>query len=680
MKEYATEQLRNVALLGHSSSGKTTFAEAMLFASGGSTRQGRVEDGTTVSDYDEEEKRRKQSIYLSIVPVEWKDHKINLLDAPGYADFYGEVLSAVRVADLGLIFVDAVAGVEVGTELAMQAVDEAKIPRAVLISRMDRENANFDAVLAQLHDAFHQDIVPLMLPVGSQHQFAGVIDLVTRKYLKGPKGEVADIPPDLAATAEKARERLMEAAAEGEDELIEKWFEVGTLTDEEFIRGLRSAIRKRTFVPVFCAAPASGIGIHAMLYSLVRYAPMPFDMGADPDDGQHGTVLYVFKTVADPFVGKINYFRVIEGPVKGGETRLVNTRTNEEERLATLFVQRGKEQIPVPILHVGDIGAVSKLSSVQTGDTLCDRAHCMKLQPIPFPNPLFAVALHPKTKSDAAKISNALAKLCEEDPSLRYTNDPSTKETLLLGLGQAHIDVAIHHLHNKFGVDVETTIPKVSYRETITRQGQARYRHKKQTGGAGQFAEIEMLVEPSTPGAGYEFEWRVFGGAISSSFQASIEKGIKQVMEAGVLAGYPIQDVRCIVLDGKEHPVDSKPIAFEIAARHVFREAFEKAGPVLLEPIYRFTIVVPETYAGDVMNNLKTKRAQIIGMDQRGNKTIITANAPLAEMQRYAADLRGLTQGRGHYEMAFDHYAPVPPNLAQAIIASHKAEAVLAEE
>lgn len=676
MKAYETEKLRNVALLGHGSSGKTTFAEAMLFASGGApgARMGKVEDGTTVSDYDDEEKRRKQSISLSVIPIEWKDYKINLLDTPGYADFYGEVKSAVRVADLGLIFVDAVAGVEVGTELAMQAVDEAKIPRAVLVSRMDRENADFASVMTQLHDAFHQDIVPLMLPVGAQQHFVGVIDLVSHKYLKGPKGDIADIPAEMVDEVERAREKLMEAAAEGEDDLIEKWFSEGTLTDEEFIRGLRSAIRKRTFVPVFCAAPVNSIGIHAMLFSLANYAPMPFDMGADPDDGQHGNVLYIFKTTADPFVGKVSYFRVIEGPVKGGDTRLVNTRTNDEERIATLYIQRGKEQIAVPLLHVGDIGTVTKLNSAQTGDTLCDRAHCVQLEAIEFPNPLFAVALHPKTKNDAAKISASLVRLCEEDPSLRHVNDASTKETLLLGMGQAHVDVAIHHLHNKFGVDVDTTVPRVSYRETIMKHGQSRYRHKKQTGGAGQFAEIEMAVEPGTPGAGYEFEWKVFGGAISGSYQTSIEKGIKQVMETGVVAGYPVSDVKCIVLDGKEHAVDSKPIAFEIAARNVFREAFEHANPVLLEPIYRFTIVVPEGNAGDVMGGLKTKRAQIIGMDQRANKTVITADAPLAEMQRYSTDLRSVTQGRGFFDMQFDHYAPVPPNLAQTIIAKHKAE------
>jgi elongation factor G len=680
MKEYATEKLRNVALLGHSSSGKTTFAEALLFASGGSSRMGKVEDGTTVSDHDEEEKRRKQSISLSVIPVEWKDYKINLLDAPGYADFFGEVKSAVRVADLGLIFVDAAAGVEVGTELAMQAVEEANIPRAVMISRMDRENANFAQVMASLHEAFHQDIVPLMLPVGNQHNFGGVIDLVSRKYLKGAKGEETPIPAEMADEVEKARGKLMEAAAEGEDDLIEKWFEQGSLTDEEFIRGLRSAIRKRTFVPVFCCSPSLSIGIHAMLFSLANYAPMPFDLGADPDDGQHGQVLFVFKTSADPFVGKISYFRVIEGPVKGGDTRLTNTRTNEEERIASLFVQRGKEQSVVPMLHVGDIGTVTKLNGAQTSDSLCDKQHCMNLEAIQFPNPLFAVAVHPKTKNDAAKISTSVVRLCEEDPSLQHTHDASTHETLLMGLGQAHIDVAVHRLHSKFGVDIETTVPKVSYRETITKHGQSRYRHKKQTGGAGQFAEIEMAVEPSAPGAGYEFQWKVFGGAISASYQTSIEKGIKQRMETGVIAGYPISDVKCIVMDGKEHAVDSKPIAFEIASRAVFRDAFQQANPVLMEPVYNFTIVVPESNAGDVMSSLKTKRAQILGVDQNANKTIITAHVPLAEMQRYSTDLRSITQGRGYYEMKFDHYSPVPANIAQTIISKHSAESKEEEE
>lgn len=689
MKEYPTDRLRNVALLGHNASGKTTFAEALLFASGATTRIGKVEDGTTLSDFDDEEKRRKQSLGLSLIPIEWKDYKINLLDTPGYADFAGEVRSAARVADLGLIFVDAVSGVEVGTELAMQAVSEADIPRAVLISRMDRENADFGAVMSQLHEAFHQDIVPLMLPVGANSHFEGVIDLVSRRFLKGPQGDVADIPATMHDEVEAAREKLMEAAAEGEDALMEKWFAEGTLTDEEFIRGLRNAIRLRTFVPVFCAATGAatgaansaatpgvgpGIGAHAMLFSLVNYAPMPFDMGADPDDGQHGNVLFVFKTTADPFVGKISYFRVIEGPMKGGETRLVNHRTGAEERIAQLFVQRGKEQIAVPVLHVGDLGTATRLQSVQTNDTLCDRAHDCALDAIQFPNPLFAVAVHPKTKDDAAKLSASILRLCEEDPSLRYVNDPNTKEQLLLGLGQAHIDVAVHHLHSKFKLDVDTTLPKISYRESITKHGQARHRHKKQTGGAGQFAELELAMEPNEAGKGYELEWKVFGGAVSRSYETSIDKGIRQVLETGVIAGYPIGDVKCIVMDGKEHAVDSKPIAFEICARAAFREAFEEAHPMLLEPVYRFTITVPENCAGDVMGQLKTKRAQILGMDNVANKTVLTVHAPLAEMQRFGTDLRSVTGGRGFYDMEYDHYAAVPPNLAQTIMAKHKAE------
>ena len=674
MKEYPTDKLRNIALLGHNGSGKTTFSEALLYASGATTRMGRVEDGTTVSDYDDEEKRRQQSLSLAVVPVEWKDHKINLIDTPGYPDFIGEVKSAVRVADLGLIFVDAVAGIAVGTELAMQAVEEADIPRAVMISGMDRENANYNNILNDLQEAFHQTVVPLIIPVGAHAQFSGVIDLLSRKYIKGPKGEVADIPAEMKDEVEAAREKLIEAAAEGEDDLMEKFFDQGTLDDEDLKRGLRAAIRKKTFVPVMCVAAATGIGVHATLFSLINYAPAPLDRGGDPDDGQHGTVLFVFKTLADPFVGKLSLFRVIEGPVRGGDTRLTCVRANAEERLSTLYILRGKEQLPITELHVGDIGMAAKLAHTQTGDTLADKAHVTALPGIQFPNPLFNVALNPRSKNDTAKLSPALARICEEDPSLTIRTDTVTKEFILSGMGQNHVEVAIAKLHSKFAVDVDTSVPRVAYQETITKHGQARYRHKKQTGGAGQFAEIEMAVEPSQPGEGYVFEWKVFGGAISSSFQSSIEKGIKQVMESGVIAGYPVHDVKCQVLDGKEHPVDSKPIAFEIAARHVFREAFSQASPILLEPIYRFTIVVPEANAGDVMGNLNTKRAQVIGMDPRGNKMVITADAPLAEMQRYSTDLRSLTQGRGFYEMEFQRYAQVPPNLAQNIIAAHKAE------
>ena len=680
MKEYTTDKLRNVVLLGHNTTGKTTFAEALLFAANGSTRLGKVDEGTTLSDYDEEEKRRKQSISLSIVPVEWKGYKINLIDAPGYSDYIGEAKCAARAGDLGLIFVDAVSGVEVGTELAMQTVEEANIPRAVMISRMDRDNADYERGLNDVHEAFHSDIVPLIIPVGKRAKFSGVIDLLSKKYLKGPKGEECPIPADMVETVETARAKLMEAAAEGEDDLIEKYFDVGTLTDDELIRGLRSAIRKKSFVPVLCCAPSLGVGVGAALFSIINYAPMPFDLGADPDDGKHGSVVYVFKTTADPFVGKVSYFRVIEGPISGGDNRLIVTRSNSEERITTLHVPRGKEQIQVPTLHVGDLGVVTKLNGALTGDTLCDKQHHHGLPSITFPNPLLAMAVHPKSKNDTAKLSPSLTRLCEEDPSLQWHNDPITHETVLFGMGQSHVEVAVHHLHNKFGVDVETSLPKVPYRETIMKMGQARYRHKKQSGGAGQFGEVEMSVEPTEPGAGYEFGWKVFGGAVSSSYQASIEKGIKQVMEKGVIAGYPIYDVKCVVLDGKEHAVDSKPIAFEIAARNAFREAFAHAAPALLEPIYRYTIWVPEANSGDVMSHLKTKRAQVIAMNQESNKAIIVADAPLAEMQRYGTDLRSLTQGRGRYEMQFQAYTPMPTQIAAGIIAKHKAEVQHDEE
>lgn len=680
MKEYTTDKLRNVVLLGHNTTGKTTFSEALLFAAGGSTRAGKVDDGTTISDYDDEEKRRKQSINLSIVPIEWKGYKINLIDTPGYSDYIGEAKCGARAADLGLIFVDAVSSVEVGTELAMQTVEEANIPRAVMISRMDRDNADYERVLSDLHEAFHSDIVPLIIPVGKQASFSGVIDLLSRKYLKGPKGEECPVPADMVKTVEAARERLVEAAAEGEDDLIEKYFAEGTLSDDELIRGLRSAIRKKSFVPVLCCAPSLGTGVGAALFSIINYAPMPFDLGADPDDGKHGTVAYVFKTSADPFVGKVSYFRVIEGPIHSIDNRLLVTRTNTEERMTSLHVPRGKDQLLVPTLHVGDLGVVTKLGSALTGDTLCDKQHGTSLPPITFPNPLLAMAIHPKSKNDTAKLSPSLTRLCEEDPSLKWHNDPITHETVLMGMGQSHIEVAVHHLHNKFGVDVETTWPKVPYRETIMKLGQSRYRHKKQSGGAGQFGEVEMSVEPSEPGAGYEFGWKVFGGAVSSSYQTSIEKGIKQVMERGVIAGYPIYDVRCVVLDGKEHAVDSKPIAFEIAARNAFREAFAQASPVLLEPIYRYTIHVPDLNSGDVMSHLKTKRAQVVGMEQVGNKAVIIADAPLAEMQKYGTDLRSLTQGRGRYDLQFQAYAPMPHPIAATIIAKHKTEVQHEEE
>ncbi|HHS97669.1 MAG TPA: elongation factor G [Chloroflexi bacterium] len=684
MKEYTTDQIRNIVLLGHGSSGKTSLVEAMLYASGAINRLGKVEDGTTVTDFDEEEIRRHISLSLALAPVEWGGCKLNVIDTPGYTDFIGEVISGVLVADLALVLVDSVSGVEVGTEVVWAEADKKNLPRFVVINKMNRENANFEQTLEKLREAFDGNFVPLQLPIGAAEGFTGVVDLVRMKAIVGSEGKEEDIPADLVDQAEEARVALVEAAAEGDDELILKYLEGEELTEEEIQRGLRDAILKRTVVPVLVTAATANIGTRPLLDALVAFAPSPADRGPVKAEGPAGEeeiepvetaplAALVFKTAADPYVGKLTYFRVYGGMMES-DTRVWNSRAEAEERLGTLYVMRGKEQIPVERLRPGDIGAVAKLTHTVTGDTLCHRDHPVRLPGPEFPSPLFAVAVRPKSKADQAKMGPTLTRICEEDPTLRWRQEPSTKETILEGMGEAHVEIAVKRMENRFGVAVETSTPKVPYRETITKVNADQYRHKKQTGGAGQFAEVHLRLEPLPRGAGFEYEWEVFGGAISSSFQPSIEKGIKQVMEQGVIAGYPVVDVKAVVYDGKEHPVDSKDIAFQIAGREAFKKVMLGAGPVLLEPIYKVTITVPEEYTGDVMGDLNTKRARVLGMEQRGGKSIITALAPLAEMQHYVSDLRSITQGRGLFSMEFDHYEEVPPHLAEKIIAEAKKE------
>ena len=684
MKDYATGQLRNVVLLGHGSAGKTSLAEAMLVASGAINRMGAVEDGTTVADFDEEEIRRHISLSLALVPVEWRDCKVNVLDTPGYTDFVGEVKSAIRVADLAMILVDAVSGVEVGTELVWNYADEQALPRVVVVNKMNRENASLDRPLNALREAFDVNFVPVQLPIGTEAKFAGVIDLIKMKALMGPEGKAAEIPADMLGQAEEARVPLIEAAAEADDELIMKYLEGEDLSDKEIQQGLRAAILNGTAIPVLVTAATAGLGAQALLDALVAYAPSPADRGPVTAQGPAGEeqieadelaplAALVFKTTADPYVGKLTYFRVYGGLAES-DSRVYNSRAEEEERLGQIYAMRGKEQIPVPHLRTGDIGAVAKMAHTLTGDTLCDKGHPVNLPGPVFPPPLFALAVSPTSKADQAKLGPTLTRISEEDPTLRWHQEPSTRQTILEGMGQAHLDIAVRRMENRFDVGVETTIPKVPYRETITRVYGDQYRHKKQTGGAGQFAEVHMRLEPLPRGAGFEYEWKVFGGAISRSFESSIHKGVKQVMERGAIAGYPVVDVRAVVYDGKEHPVDSKDIAFQIAGREVFKKVMMEAGPVLLEPIHNVTITVPEEYTGDIMGDLNTKRARVQGMDQRGGKSVITALVPLAEMQRYATDLRSLTQGRGIFSMELDHYEDVPAHLTQAIVEAHQRE------
>jgi elongation factor G len=684
MKEYDTDQLRNVVLLGHGSAGKTSLAEAMLFASGATNRMGEVENGTTVTDFDEEEIRRRISLNLALAPVEWDGCKINVLDTPGYTDFVGEVKSAVRVADLALVVVDAVAGVEVGTELVWNYAEEQGLPRMVVVNKMNRENASLERVLEALRGAFEKNFVPIQLPVGAQSEFTGVVDLVKMQAVMGTDGKAADIPANLADQVEEARLQVIEAAAEADDELIIKYLEGEELTDKEIQQGLRAAALNGAVVPVLVMAATANVGAQALLDMLVAYAPPPADRGPVVAKGAAGEeqiepselaplAALAFKTTADPFVGKLTYFRVYGGMLES-DSRVFNSRAREEERTGQLYVMRGKEQIAVPRLRVGDIGAMAKLAHTLTGDTLCDKGHPVSLPGPVFPHALFAVAVNPTSKADQAKLGPTLTRICEKDPTLRWHQEPSTGQTILEGMGEAHVDIALKRMGNRFDVSIETSIPKVPYKETITKVHADQYRHKKQTGGAGQFAEVHMRLEPLPRDTGYEFEWEVFGGAISRSFESSIQKGIKQVMEQGVIAGYPVVDVKAVVYDGKEHPVDSKDIAFQIAGREVFKKVMMEAGPVLLEPIYKAVITIPEEYTGDIMGDLNTKRARVQGMDQSGHKSIITALVPLAEMQRYATDLRSLTQGRGVFSMELDHYENVPSHLAQGIIEAHQRE------
>ena len=687
MKEYQTEQLRNIALLSHGSAGKTSLAEAMLFNSGAINRLGRVDEGTTVSDYDEEEIRRHISLSTSVVPCEWNDYKINVLDTPGYLDFVGEVKGAVRVADGALILLDAASGVEVGTDLVWGYADEQNLPRLVFINKMDRENASFQRCLDALKEKFEASFIPIQLPIGSQDDFEGLVDLIAMKAYLGSKAEEGEIPASLRGEIDNYRLHLIEAAAESEDELIVKYLEAEELTEEEIRRGLKARIADGSVVPVLCGSATANIGVQPLLQTIVEYLPSPAEVGdivaTNPATSEEETLtpnelsplaVLAFKTLADPYVGKLTYFRVYSGLMES-DSRVFNSRSGEEERIGQLYVPRGKDQIPVDRIRTGDIGAVAKLGNTSTGDTLCDKGHPLVLSPPIFPRPVFSVAVHPKTKSDLDKMSTTLARLAEEDPTLHIAREPSTGETILSGMGESHVDIAARRLHQKFGVNITTSVPKVPYRETITRTASAQGRHKKQTGGRGQFGDVFIRFEPLPRGSGFEFVDEIRGGAVPSSYIPAVEKGLKEIMQKGVLAGYPTTDFRAALYDGSFHTVDSSEIAFKLAAHLAFKKAIPQAGPVLLEPIMDATITIPEEFTGDVLGDLNSRRGRVQGMDQRRGMAIITAQAPLAEMQRYATDLRSITQGRGIYTMEFSHYEEVPSHIAQKIIEEARREA-----
>lgn len=686
MKEYTTEYLRNIALVAHGGAGKTMMAEAFLYFTGAITRLGKVEDGTTVSDYDEEEIRRTISLYTSVAPIEYRDHKINLLDAPGFTDFVGEMISALSVADSAMVLIDSVAGIEVGTEIAWRHCDTFKLPRFVVINKMDRENADF-AKTYQAVDQFAQAndarVVKVQLPWGEKLDFKGVIDLISMKAYSGDGKSAQDIPAELKDDAEEARMVLIEAAAEGEDALLEKYLETGELTQDELLRGLKNVVQSGTYIPVFVAAAGHEKGVGPLLSAIVDLMPNPAQRPSVVAQGKSGdeelktsnsgpTAVYVWKTTADPFVGKMTYFKIMSGSV-ASDSHLWNQAKGVDERMAGLHLQRGKEQIAIKTAHAGDIAIVSKLNATVTGDSLCEKNHPLVI-PVPqYPAALYRVAVSPKTQADAAKISTVLTRLCEEDMTLSWHNEPATRQTILQGMGDQHIDAAVHRAQSKFQVGLLTEEPRVPYREGITRKASAQYRHKKQSGGSGQFGEVHLRIEPM-PEADFEFADELVGMNLSKSYLPPIEKGIRAALEQGVFAGYPLSNVKVIVYDGKEHPVDSKPIAFETAGREAFKLAVHDAGPVLFEPIMNVRIVVPDANMGDVMGDMNSRRGRVQGTESERGQTIVNAHVPLAEMLKYTTELRSMTGGRGYFTMEFDHYDVVPAHLSQPIIEAHKKE------
>ena len=689
MQEYTTEQIRNIAMVSHSGAGKTMLGEAFLFFTKAINRMGKVEEGNTLSDFEDEEQRRGLSLSTSVLPIEYQKHKINLLDTPGAPDFVGESISALSVSDAALVVVDSVAGVQVGTELAWATSDKFDLPRFVLVNRMHRESADFEKAKNSVAQLTNKRLIPVQMPWGQGAGFKGLIDLLVMKAFPVGGGAAVEIPADLAEAAKAARMQLVEAAAEGSDKLLEKYLESGELSADEIMQGLQGVVRRGLFVPVFAADASDQVGITQLLDAFITLIPSPAQAATPKANGKDGAealqasdaaplAVYVWKTTADPYVGKITYARVYSGVLES-DSRVWNSKKEQEERLSSLLIMRGKEQIAVKHVHAGDIFAVAKLSATATGDTLCDKGHPLTL-PVPeFPHALYRVAVLPKSQADSAKMGPTLTRLCEEDMTLSWYNEAATRQTILQGMGDQHIDVAVRKAQDKFQVGLEIHEPRVPYLETIARSASSMYRHKKQSGGAGQFAEVHLRVEP-LPNADFEFDSEVVGGAISNNYFPAIEKGIRATLGEGVVAGYPVKNVKAIVFDGKEHAVDSKPVAFEIAGRQAFKEAFREAGPVLMEPIMNVHISVPEDHMGDVMGDLNSRRARVQGMEQDLGRTVINAQAPLAEMLRYTNELRSITGGRGTFTMEHSHYEQVPAHLAESIIAAHKKVAVAEAE
>ncbi|HEX6207062.1 MAG TPA: elongation factor G [Actinomycetota bacterium] len=689
MNTYEPNAIRNVLLVGHGGTGKTTLADALLFAAGATTRMGTVEEGNTVTDFEAEEQKKQISVSLALAPFDWRATKINLLDAPGYADFIGDVQAALRAADACLFVVSAVDGVQVQHEVVWEMAVEAGLPRAVFVNKIDRERASFERTLDQLVQAFGTQVAPLQFPIGEEHDFEGVADLLSGRayrYPSGPQSEESDWPDDIAGKAEPMREKLTEAVAEGDDAMLEKYLEEGELSAEEITSGVKTGLLQARFVPVLVGSAASAKGVDRLADLIVDAFPAPTDRppvkvmtkaGEEEEreaDPNGPLTAFVFKSFSDPYVGQISLFRVLSGRMRPDST-VHNATKGSDERIHQVFTLRGKEHENVSDVPAGDIAAVSKLSDTATGDTLTTKEAAATLPAVEWAEPLYAVAVHPKTQGDEDKLSTALQRIQDEDPTIRVERRVETGQTVVTGMGEAHIDVLIERMHRKFGVEVTTEPAKVAFKETIRGKAEGLGRHVKQSGGHGQYGVCNIRIEPLTRGEGFVFEDEIFGGALPNQFIGSVEKGIVKAMQEGVLAGFPVVDVKVTLYDGKYHSVDSSDMAFQIAGALAFRDATQNAGVVLLEPIVDVEVLVPEGMTGDIMGDLNSKRGKVQGMDPTGTgKTRIRAQVPLTEMTRYPIDLRSITGGHGTFSMTFSHYEEVPSHIADRLVQELKAE------
>lgn len=684
MKQYTPDRIRNVGLFSHGGAGKTSLAEAILFDTKAVTRLGRVEDGNTVTDFDPDEIKRRISVNAAVAPTEWREHKINVIDSPGYADFLGDVKSAMRIADAAIILIDASAGVEVGTEQAWRFADELQVPRMMFINKMDRENADFGRALASARELFGKKVAPIQMPIGSEKSFKGIVDLLTEKAMMfhdnhDGRFEVVPIPADIEGACREFRQQLVEAIAEQDEELMMRYLEDDQIGTDELIAGLEHCVEAGLVVPVLCGSATGNRGIQPLLDALIDFLP-----GADrwpatarigdntkelPVDANGPLAALVFKTLADPHVGRVSYFRVYSGSFKSN-SQVYNGTRDKQERVGQLFYVRGKEHINTDAVSAGDIGAVGKLAATGTGDTICDDANHLTLNGIVFPATAYSVAVNPKTKADLDKMGQALQRIIEEDPTLQLGRDPITGENIVSGLGEPHLQIALDRMSRRFGVNVDIGLPRVPYRETIQGKTIAEYKHKKQTGGAGQYGHVFLEIEP-TQEVDFEFSERVVGGSVPRNFFPAVEKGVREALDSGPLAGYPVVNVRVTLTDGSYHDVDSNEMAFKIASKEAFKKGVLQAKPVLMEPMVNIKITVPDNFTGDVMSDLNGKRGHVSGMNPgAAGTTTIEAVVPAAEIQRYATDLRSITQGRGTFTTEFSHYSPVPPNLAEQIKAA----------